>query len=193
MLAALFLEVSETLRLRHTWPRPVSPTPCLVRSAIARIASDERWTFLEGSRLTGRLSCPYSAHMSVQRTQGSVIMTGPTAALGVWDGLSAKAAESAGAQMLCASGFAISASYGLPDAELYTLTENLAAIERIRESSSLPIIGLFRFQSACRAPRPLVSVVNEKRPWVKMEIPQDPSHPRPHRAIYRLVPVVSRR
>lgn len=68
-------------------------------------------------------------------------MTGPTAALGVWDGLSAKAAESAGAQMLCASGFAISASYGLPDAELYTLTENLAAIERIRESSSLPIIA----------------------------------------------------
>lgn len=68
-------------------------------------------------------------------------MTKPTAAIGVWDGLSAKAAEAAGAQMLCASGFAISASLGLPDAELYTVTENLRAVAGIRESSSLPIIA----------------------------------------------------
>ncbi|MFD1858404.1 isocitrate lyase/PEP mutase family protein [Aeromicrobium camelliae] len=60
---------------------------------------------------------------------------------GVWDGLTAVLAEQAGFSALCASGFAISASLGYPDAELYTMTENLQAVRTIREASSLPLVA----------------------------------------------------
>ncbi len=60
---------------------------------------------------------------------------------GVWDGLTAKLAEQAGFSALCASGFAVSAALGLPDAELYTMTENLQAVRTIREASSLPLVA----------------------------------------------------
>ena len=60
---------------------------------------------------------------------------------GVWDGLSARLAEQAGFRALCASGFAISAALGMPDAEVFTATENLDAVRRMREASSLPIIA----------------------------------------------------
>lgn len=60
---------------------------------------------------------------------------------GVWDGLTARLAEQAGFDALCASGFAISAALGLPDAELYTMTENLQAVRTIRESSTLPLVA----------------------------------------------------
>ncbi|WP_280490396.1 isocitrate lyase/PEP mutase family protein, partial [Nocardia carnea] len=60
---------------------------------------------------------------------------------GVWDGLTARLAEQAGFSALCASGFAVSAALGLPDAELYTQTENLQAVRTIRESSKLPLVA----------------------------------------------------
>ncbi|OZE82858.1 MULTISPECIES: isocitrate lyase/PEP mutase family protein [Nocardiaceae] len=60
---------------------------------------------------------------------------------GVWDGLTAKLAEQAGFSALCASGFAVSAALGLPDAELYTMTENLQAVRTIREASALPLVA----------------------------------------------------
>jgi len=60
---------------------------------------------------------------------------------GVWDGLSARMAEQAGFSALCASGFAISAGLGLPDAEIFTATENLHAVRQMREASRLPIIA----------------------------------------------------
>jgi methylisocitrate lyase len=60
---------------------------------------------------------------------------------GVWDGLTARLAEQAGFEALCASGFAISAALGYPDAELYTMSENLNAVRVIREASSLPVIA----------------------------------------------------
>lgn len=50
---------------------------------------------------------------------------GPVYAPGVWDGLTARLADQAGFSALCASGFAVSAALGLPDAELYTMSENL--------------------------------------------------------------------
>lgn len=59
---------------------------------------------------------------------------------GVWNGLSAILAEREGFSTLFASGFAISASLGLPDAELYTMSENLDAVRKITTMSSLPII-----------------------------------------------------
>ncbi|MCZ4077609.1 isocitrate lyase/PEP mutase family protein [Rhodococcus sp. H36-A4] len=60
---------------------------------------------------------------------------------GVWDGLTARLADQAGFSALCASGFAVSAALGLPDAELYTMTENLNAVRTIRESSKLPLVA----------------------------------------------------
>ncbi|WP_245819981.1 isocitrate lyase/PEP mutase family protein [Rhodococcoides yunnanense] len=60
---------------------------------------------------------------------------------GVWDGLTARLAEQAGFDALCASGFAVSAALGLPDAELYTMTENLQAVRTIGESSTLPLVA----------------------------------------------------
>ncbi|MBB3663298.1 MULTISPECIES: isocitrate lyase/PEP mutase family protein [Prauserella salsuginis group] len=60
---------------------------------------------------------------------------------GVWDGLTARLAEQAGFTALCASGFAVSAALGYPDAELYTMTENLDAVRTIREASALPLVA----------------------------------------------------
>ena len=60
---------------------------------------------------------------------------------GVWDGLSARLVERAGFSAVCSSGYSIAASLGMPDAELYTMTENVGAIARIREGCSLPLIA----------------------------------------------------
>lgn len=60
---------------------------------------------------------------------------------GVWDGLSARLVERAGFPAVCSSGYSIAASLGMPDAELYTMTENIGAISRIREGCSLPLIA----------------------------------------------------
>ncbi|MFF8765968.1 oxaloacetate decarboxylase [Nocardiopsis dassonvillei] len=78
--------------------------------------------------------------MEAQRLR-ELMDAGVVYAPGVWDGLTARLAEQAGFSALCASGFAVSASLGYPDAELYTMTENLDATRRIRESSGLPLIA----------------------------------------------------
>ncbi len=60
---------------------------------------------------------------------------------GVWDGLSARLADQAGFSAVCASGFAIAAALGMPDAEVFTATEGVDAVRRIREASDVPIIA----------------------------------------------------
>jgi methylisocitrate lyase len=60
---------------------------------------------------------------------------------GVWDGLSARIAQQAGFRALCASGFAIAAALGMPDAEVFTATEGVDAVRKIGEGSDLPIIA----------------------------------------------------
>jgi methylisocitrate lyase len=60
---------------------------------------------------------------------------------GAWDGLSARLIERAGFLAVCSSGYAIAASLGMPDAELYTMSENVGAIRRIREGCSLPLVA----------------------------------------------------
>lgn len=60
---------------------------------------------------------------------------------GVWDGLSARLAEQAGFEALCASGFAVAAALGMPDAEVFTATEGVDAVRKIHEASDLPIIA----------------------------------------------------
>ena len=59
----------------------------------------------------------------------------------VWDGLSARLAEQEGFSAVCASGFAIAAALGMPDAEVFTATEGVDAVRRIREACDLPIIA----------------------------------------------------
>jgi methylisocitrate lyase len=60
---------------------------------------------------------------------------------GTWDALSALLAEKAGFRAINASGFAIAASLGLPDAELYTMTENTEAVRRMAAVTTVPIIA----------------------------------------------------
>jgi 2-methylisocitrate lyase-like PEP mutase family enzyme len=62
--------------------------------------------------------------------------------LGAHDALSAKIIEKAGIQAIITAGFGISASYlGKPDAELYTMTENLATVRNMAFSVGIPIIA----------------------------------------------------
>jgi methylisocitrate lyase len=79
--------------------------------------------------------------MSLTSLRELLAVDGVVYAPGVWDGLSARLAEQAGFSALCASGFAISAALGMPDAEVFTATENLDAVRRIREASQLPVIA----------------------------------------------------
>jgi methylisocitrate lyase len=60
---------------------------------------------------------------------------------GAWDALSALLIEQAGFPALCSSGFAISAGLGLPDAELYTATENAETVRRMAAVTDIPIIA----------------------------------------------------
>lgn len=60
---------------------------------------------------------------------------------GVWDGLSARIASQAGFDAVCSSGFAIAAALGMPDAEVFTATENIDAVRKIHEATDRPIIS----------------------------------------------------
>jgi phosphoenolpyruvate phosphomutase len=62
-------------------------------------------------------------------------------AIGVSDGLGARLAERAGFEALWASGFAISASHGVPDAGILTMKEMLDAAVVISDASALPVIA----------------------------------------------------
>jgi phosphoenolpyruvate phosphomutase len=55
--------------------------------------------------------------------------------------LSAKLAEEAGFDGIWASGFELSALYGLPDVSLVTMTQHLDMVRAMAERSSLPIIA----------------------------------------------------
>src|SRR5580704_5159442 len=55
--------------------------------------------------------------------------------------LSAVLAEEAGFDGLWASGFELSALYGLPDVSLITMTQHLDVVRAIAERSSLPIVA----------------------------------------------------
>ena len=53
--------------------------------------------------------------------------------------LSAKLAEEAGFNALWASGFELSAHYGLPDASLITMTQHIEMLRAIASATSLPV------------------------------------------------------
>lgn len=61
---------------------------------------------------------------------------------GCHDALSAMLAEEAGFPAVMTSGFGVSASFlGLPDVELYTMTENLAVIRNVANAINVPLIA----------------------------------------------------
>lgn len=61
---------------------------------------------------------------------------------GVYDALSAKLAEEAGFKAVMTSGFAVSASLlGLPDVELYTMTENLGVVRNVSNAVKVPVVA----------------------------------------------------
>ena len=61
--------------------------------------------------------------------------------IGAHDGLSGRLGERAGFDALWASGFEISASYGVPDANILDMSAHLAASCQIREAVSIPVIA----------------------------------------------------
>lgn len=63
-------------------------------------------------------------------------------AAGAFDALSAKLIEEAGFPALMTSGFGVSASHlGQPDAELYTMTENLAVVRNVVQAVGVPVVA----------------------------------------------------
>ncbi len=62
-------------------------------------------------------------------------------AAGAWDGLSALLIEAAGFSAMCSSGFGVAAALGVPDAGIYTMTENVAAVRRMTAVTKIPIIA----------------------------------------------------
>jgi phosphoenolpyruvate phosphomutase len=62
-------------------------------------------------------------------------------AMGAHNGLSAKLVEEAGFEAIWASGLEISASYGLPDASIVTMTEFLEAAAQMEFVTTIPIIA----------------------------------------------------
>lgn len=63
-------------------------------------------------------------------------------AAGAYDALSAKLIESAGFDAIFTSGFCISGSLlGLPDVELYTMSENLSVVRNICNAVNRPVIA----------------------------------------------------
>jgi methylisocitrate lyase len=63
-------------------------------------------------------------------------------AAGAYDALSAKLAEQAGFDAVMSTGFGVSASHlGVPDVELYTMTENLGVVSRMVDAIDVPLIA----------------------------------------------------
>jgi phosphoenolpyruvate phosphomutase len=60
---------------------------------------------------------------------------------GAHNGLSGKLVEEAGFDAIWASGFEISASYGVPDANILTMAENLEAARQINVVARIPVIA----------------------------------------------------
>jgi len=65
----------------------------------------------------------------------------PVLVAGAHDGLSSRIVEEAGFDGIWASGFEISASHGVPDANVLTMSENLDTARFIVKATSLPVIA----------------------------------------------------
>ena len=66
---------------------------------------------------------------------------GPIVIAGAHDGLTARLVEEAGFHGVWASGFEISASHGVPDASILTMTETLEAARRMADAVTIPVVA----------------------------------------------------
>lgn len=66
---------------------------------------------------------------------------GPIVIVGAHNGLSARIGEEAGFDGLWASGFEISASYAVPDANILTMAENLGVAKMIDQAARVPVVA----------------------------------------------------
>lgn len=66
---------------------------------------------------------------------------GPIVIIGAHNGLSGKIGEEAGFDGLWASGFEISASYAVPDANILTMAENLHAAKMMNDVTKIPVVA----------------------------------------------------
>ncbi len=66
---------------------------------------------------------------------------GPIVIIGAHNGLSGRIGEEAGFDGLWASGFEISASYAVPDANILTMAENLHAAKMMNDVTTIPVIA----------------------------------------------------
>src|SRR5256885_16947848 len=65
----------------------------------------------------------------------------PIVIAGAHNGLSARLVEEAGFDGVWASGFEISATYGVPDASILTMTETLDAARTISDAVGIPVVA----------------------------------------------------
>jgi phosphoenolpyruvate phosphomutase len=65
----------------------------------------------------------------------------PIVLAGAHDGLTARLVQEAGFEGVWASGFEISASHGVPDASILTMTETLDAARRMADAVSIPVVA----------------------------------------------------
>ncbi|MBL8743839.1 MAG: isocitrate lyase/phosphoenolpyruvate mutase family protein [Myxococcales bacterium] len=66
---------------------------------------------------------------------------GPIVIIGAHNGLSGRIGEEAGFDGLWASGFEISASYAVPDANILTMAESLSAAKMMADVTNIPVIA----------------------------------------------------
>jgi phosphoenolpyruvate phosphomutase len=76
-----------------------------------------------------------------KRLKDRLAQPGPLLVGGAHDALSAKLVAEAGFDAVWASGFEISASHGVPDANILTMTDNLQAAARMARAVEIPIIA----------------------------------------------------
>ncbi|OGA35447.1 MAG: hypothetical protein A3G80_15325 [Betaproteobacteria bacterium RIFCSPLOWO2_12_FULL_62_13b] len=76
------------------------------------------------------------------RLRTLLLRDGHILSLGAYDALSAKVIARAGFELIYTTGLGIAASHlGLPDAELYTMTENLAVVRNIIAAVDVPVLA----------------------------------------------------
>lgn len=76
-----------------------------------------------------------------RRLRERLAQPGPLLVGGAHDALSAKLVEEAGFDAIWASGFEISASHAMPDANILTMNDNLQAAARMERAVRIPIIA----------------------------------------------------
>ncbi len=78
---------------------------------------------------------------TTRKLRDLIARPGPIVIIGAHNGLSARIGEEAGFDGLWASGFEISASYAVPDANILTMAESLHAAKMMADATRIPVIA----------------------------------------------------